>query len=277
MGASNNCHSTVMILNQARMNAFSDGTGDLVSIHNASIGLASGLRNAILALWVGSSLANKPTEKEFTYCTPQILSTHQATGWYFIVWECVAFVPKNLDNRKSVAPPLSDLISSEQFMDIIPDLFPNIKRLYIAIQGDLLGKAQQRRYPKIRFGHYKTDGKYYLNSNAIVTTGITDKVDNMVRHLKPDVDFSVALPASIYAIHRRSALLQGLKVEQRHETGAVERYWRPLKNCLPRTGYWFCLGEKDVKRKRSKSLIAHKIVPDRHAKEFDVFFPGQPR
>ncbi|KAM0225250.1 hypothetical protein ACHAQD_001183 [Fusarium lateritium] len=95
----------------------------------------------------------------------------------------------------------------------------------------------------------------------------------MVRQLKHHVDFSVAMPTSTYIVQKRRALLQEWKVFQRHETGDIERYWRPLKHCLPRTGYWFCLGEKDVRRKKARAAIGRQALPNPPiGEEYDVFF-----
>ncbi|CAJ0549643.1 Ff.00g032560.m01.CDS01 [Fusarium sp. VM40] len=175
-----------------------------------------------------------------------------------IVWETAPWLIVSAVQDDRGAPPLSDLASFELFMDIIPDLFPNIKKLHIAIQGDVLPRCI----------HLKKKRR-----NAIVEEGIIDRVDKMVRQLKHHVDFSVAMPTSTYIVQKRRALLQNWKVFQRHETGDIERYWRPLRYCLPRTGYWFCLGEKDVKRKSAMAVIGRKALPNPPVgEEYDVFF-----
>jgi hypothetical protein len=58
-----------------------------------------------------------------------------------IVWETAPWQIVSAVQNDRVAPPLSDLASFELFMDIIPDLFPNIKKLHISIQGDILPRC----------------------------------------------------------------------------------------------------------------------------------------
>ncbi|KAF4953469.1 hypothetical protein FSARC_12359 [Fusarium sarcochroum] len=222
--------------NHTMMSAYLDGTAVSDSAHSAKIGLRLDSITSFEIIW------------DFA---PWLGSQHSIDG----------------DDRQQVAS--WNLETFEWFMDVIPDLFPNIKKLYIALQGDIMPKLQGL------LGRRHASHKERVK---LVATGITQKVDDMAARVNPNVDLSVAFPTSTYAVHRRLAPHQSMKVIQRHETGDIERYWRPLKDCLPRTGYWFCLGERDLKTKNATHLLGRKVMPPRpRGEEYDVFFrPGRP-
>ncbi|KAF5593986.1 hypothetical protein FPANT_4981 [Fusarium pseudoanthophilum] len=181
-----------------------------------------------------------------------------------IVWEFTPWVLPDISEDFRVAPPLCDIESFRQFLKTIPNLFLNIKKLYVSLQGDMIPKS----YGQNSEHKYSTKERIQLVEKNIIW-----KVDAMVTYLKPNVDFSIAYPTSTYAVQRSLALRQGWTVKQRHETGEVERHWRPLARCQPRTGYWVCLGDKDVRRKRARGIIGHKHMPARVSEtQYDVFF-----
>ncbi|KAH7222236.1 hypothetical protein BKA60DRAFT_607451 [Fusarium oxysporum] len=181
-----------------------------------------------------------------------------------IIWEFTPWILPDISEDLRVAPPLSDIETFRQFLKAIPGLFLNIKKLYVSLQGDMIPKShgQNSEY------QYSTKERIELVEKNIIW-----KVDEMVPYLKPHVDFSIAYPTSTYAVQRSLAFRQGWTVKQRHETGEVERHWRPLAKCKPRTGYWVCLGDKDVRRQRARGVIGHQHMPARvSAKKYDVFF-----
>ncbi|EWG45115.1 hypothetical protein FVEG_06037 [Fusarium verticillioides 7600] len=182
-----------------------------------------------------------------------------------IIWECAPWILPDIEDHSRFVPPLSDMESFRQFLKAIPNIFPNIKKLYVSLQGDMIPKS---------YGQLRDTDKYSTKERILlVERNIILKVDQMVPYLKPHVDFSIAYPTSTYAVQRSLALRQGWTVKQRHETGEVERHWRPLAKCKPRTGYWVCLGDKDVRRKRARGIIGHKHMPARVSeKKYHVFF-----
>ncbi|KAI1042739.1 hypothetical protein LB505_001096 [Fusarium chuoi] len=181
-----------------------------------------------------------------------------------IVWDFTPWFILDTNEDFRVAPPLSDIESFRQFLKAIPNLFLNIRKLYVSLQGDMIPKS----YGQISETQYSTKQRI-----KVVEENIIMKVDQMVPYLKPHVDFSVAYPTSTYAVQRSLALRQGWTVKQRHETGEVERHWRPLAKCKPRTGYWVCLGDKDVRKKRARGIIGHKHMPGRVSEtQYEVFF-----
>ncbi|KAF4345388.1 hypothetical protein FBEOM_689 [Fusarium beomiforme] len=187
-----------------------------------------------------------------------------------IVWEFAPWVLQDTSDDFRAVPPLGNIESFRQFLKAIPNIFPNIKKLYISLQGGMTPKSHGQNSEH----QYSTKERIQL-----VKKNIIRKVDLMVPYLKPHVDFSIAYPTSTYAVQRSLALRQGWKVMQRHETGDVERHWRPLAKCKPRTGYWVCLGDKDVRRQRARGIIGHQHMPARvQEKQYDVFFrsPGIP-
>ncbi|KAJ4269903.1 hypothetical protein NW762_001572 [Fusarium torreyae] len=186
-----------------------------------------------------------------------------------IIWEFAPWLePRYSREEKSrLREPRSDFDSFEKFMDLVPRLFTNIRKLYIALQGDLLPDSQGG------FGSVCVPPEERAKRTE---EGIIMKVDEMAARMNFGVDLSVSFPTSIYARQRWRALQRHLKVVQRHDTGDVERFWRPLKDCLPRTGYWFCLGEKDLRRKAAVHVLGPKVMPRKgRGKAYDVFFrPG---
>ncbi|KAF4434557.1 hypothetical protein FACUT_7858 [Fusarium acutatum] len=182
-----------------------------------------------------------------------------------IVWEFTPWIMPDIEDQSRSVPLLSDIESFRQFLKAIPNLFLNIKKLYVSLQGDMIPKS---------YGQLRGTDKYSTKERiALVERNIIWKVDQMVPCLKPHVDFSIAYPTSTYAVQRSLALRRGWTVKQRHETGEVERHWRPLAKCKPRTGYWVCLGDKDVRRKRARGIIGHQHMPARVSeKQYDAFF-----
>ncbi|KAF5554539.1 hypothetical protein FMEXI_2007 [Fusarium mexicanum] len=181
-----------------------------------------------------------------------------------IVWEFTPWILPDISEDFRASPPLSDMETFRQFLKAIPKLFLNIKKLYVSLQGDMIPKS----YGQISDYKYSTKERIELVEKNIIL-----KVDQMVPYLKPHVDFSIAYPTSTYAVQRSLALRQGWTVKQRHETGEVERHWRPLAKCQPRTGYWVCLGDKDVRKKRARGIIGHKHMPARVSEtQYEVFF-----
>ncbi|KAG7431201.1 hypothetical protein NW761_004717 [Fusarium oxysporum] len=181
-----------------------------------------------------------------------------------IIWEFTPWILPDISEDLRVAPPLSDIETFRQFLKAIPGLFLNIKKLYVSLQGDMIPKSRGQN------SEYQYSTKQRIE---LVEKNIIWKVDEMVPYLKPHVDFSIAYPTSTYAVQRSLAFRQGWTVKQRHETGEVERHWRPLAKCKPRTGYWVCLGDKDVRRQRARGVIGHQHMPARVSeKKYDVFF-----
>ncbi|KAF5691155.1 hypothetical protein FCIRC_563 [Fusarium circinatum] len=181
-----------------------------------------------------------------------------------IVWEFTPWILPDISEDFRASPPLSDIETFRQFLKTIPKLFLNIKKLYVSLQGDMIPKS----YGQISDYKYSTKERIELVEKNIIL-----KVDQMVPYLKPHVDFSIAYPTSTYAVQRSLAHRQGWTVKQRHETGEVERHWRPLAKCQPRTGYWVCLGDKDVRKKRARGIIGHKHMPARVSEtQYEVFF-----
>ncbi|KAM5347689.1 hypothetical protein ACJ41O_007513 [Fusarium nematophilum] len=175
-----------------------------------------------------------------------------------IVWELEPFSrhPLYVHNTKR---PLLDMESFEAFMAVLPTLFPNLDRLYIALRG--------------RFFETRGELSVLESRMLIIDESVVSQVDIMVRRLDPRVDCSVAFPVSVYAIHRQRAKLAGWNVVQRHETGEAERLWRPLDSCLPRTGYWFCMGERDVRQLITlERILGHEIAELREDIKNKVFF-----
>ncbi|KAG5746726.1 hypothetical protein H9Q69_011247 [Fusarium xylarioides] len=286
------------ILSHATMNASMDGTAEMASAHNVSTGLEKGQRSALLELWDGSSPASKrkyptlffnvfsnitysyregihvlyATNTFHTASKAMILNMHDffqqqrlnAITSFEIVWDLTPWIMTEIVDTFKVAPPLSDIETFRQFLKAIPILFLNVKKLHISLQGDMIPKS----YGQNSEHQYSTKERI-----DVVRHNITSRVDEMVPRLKPHVDFSIAYPTSTYAVQRSLALRQGWTVKQRHETGEVERHWRPLAKCKPRTGYWVCLGDKDVRKKRARGIIGHKHMPHRVSeKQYEVFF-----
>ncbi|KAF4498708.1 hypothetical protein FAGAP_5111 [Fusarium agapanthi] len=181
-----------------------------------------------------------------------------------IVWEFTPWILPDISEDLRASPPLSDIETFRQFLKAIPNLFLNIKKIYVSLQGDMIPKSYGQN------SDYKYSTKQRIE---LVEKNIILKVDQMVPYLKPHVDFSIAYPTSTYAVQRSLALRQGWTVKQRHGTGEVERHWRQLAKCQPRTGYWVCLGDKDVRKKRARGIIGHKHMPARVSEtQYEVFF-----
>ncbi|KAJ9424112.1 hypothetical protein QL093DRAFT_2576721 [Fusarium oxysporum] len=170
-----------------------------------------------------------------------------------IIWEFTPWILPDISEDLRVAPPLSDIETFRQFLKAIPGLFLNIKKLYVSLQGDMIPKSRGQN------SEYQYSTKERIE---LVEKNIIWKVDEMVPYLKP--------PCRLLD---RLSYKYGWIVKQRQETGEVERHWRPLVKCKPRTGYWVCLGDKDVRRQRARGVIGHQHMPARVSeKKYDVFF-----
>ncbi|KAF5551139.1 hypothetical protein FPHYL_9189 [Fusarium phyllophilum] len=206
-----------------------DGTAEMASTLNASTGLGKDKRSAPLAPWDGSSPASK-----------LIVRRLDAITSIEIIWDFTPWILPDINEELRVAPPLSDIATFRQFLQAIPKLFLNVNKLYVSLQGDMIPKSHGQN----------SEHKYSTKERIeLVEKNIIWKVDKMVTYLKPHVDFSIAYPTSTYAVQRSLALRYGYTVKQRHETGEVERHWRQVEKCQPRTGYWVCLGDKDLQLK----------------------------
>ncbi|KAF5723900.1 hypothetical protein FMUND_1344 [Fusarium mundagurra] len=181
-----------------------------------------------------------------------------------IVWDFTPWILPDISEELRIAPPSSDIATFRQFLQTIPKLFLNVNKLYVSLQGDMIPKSHGQN----------SEHKYSTKERIqLVEKNIIWKVDEMVTYLKPHVDFSIAYPTSTYAVQRSLALRYGYIVKQRHETGEVERHWRPVHKCQPRTGYWVCLGDKDVRRNRARGIIGHKHMPASVSEtQYDAFF-----
>lgn len=147
-----------------------------------------------------------------------------------LLWD---FAPFPSIHPEVVKPPLSDMASFYSFLNAIPSTFPAARKLHISLQG--------RLYPT------KTvDGSTSRDSNIDRANEILHPVDDFVAKLRPHVrDFSLGIPSSLYRSQRDRALKNNDTVEQVH-LGLHERHWRPLKGSGQPTGYWVCLGHKDL-------------------------------
>ncbi|KAM0563150.1 hypothetical protein ACHAPJ_000864 [Fusarium lateritium] len=258
--------------NLATTSASSDGMAVSGFAHSANIGPVNGPINVLSALWDGFSPAEKPSKDMILNLRGLVLDQRlDAITSFEIIWDFAPWLEPRYSRemKKRLRAPRSDFESFKMFMDRVPRLFRNIRKLYIALQGDLLPESQGG------FGSV-----YVPPEQRAKRTGeaIIKEVDEMAARLNPDVDLSVSFPTSIYARQRWRALQWRLKVMQRHETGDVERHWRPLEDDPLGTGYWFCLGEKDLKRKAAAHVLGPKVMPRKgRGKAYDVFFrPGPP-
>lgn len=117
------------------------------------------------------------------------------------------------------------------FLDEVPAMFPNVRKLHIAIHWDGQYLATlQNTFSELFFG--------------AMQSGIVDRVDVMVRKLKDSVEFSLALPSSMYR-PRRERAKKTTKIEQASDGGKLERLWWPMHGA-GRDGYWIRLGLKDL-------------------------------
>ncbi|RBR05351.1 hypothetical protein FVER53590_06036 [Fusarium verticillioides] len=105
-----------------------------------------------------------------------------------IIWECAPWILPDIEDHSRFVPPLSDMESFRQFLKAIPNIFPNIKKLYVSLQGDMIPKS---------YGQLRDTDKYSTKERILlVERNIILKVDQMVPYLKPHVDFSIAYPTT---------------------------------------------------------------------------------
>lgn len=152
---------------------------------------------------------------------PQRLSSIKAVE---LLWDFERRDIKDRDLHPS--PSMTSLLS---FLEIVPELFPNLASLYLSLQGRL-----HDHKPK------EDKGGDWFRSNR---DDVLAPVDAMVRKLGASVkECTIAVTSSVYMDRRDRAKKLGFKVEHRYK-GELERHWRSLGGTA---GYWLSLGSIDM-------------------------------
>jgi hypothetical protein len=147
--------------------------------------------------------------------------------------------------------PYEDLQTYYKFLETIPSLFPNIKSLYLAIQGDLTPMSKP---PGHGVSLMEEDLEHSITDKYIMTP-----IDDMVRKLGPRVrGCSIAVGSGLYRTQRERAVKNAtVNVDQVHLGALEERYWRRLEAeggrgaataGEQREGYWVYLGVRGMVR-----------------------------
>lgn len=170
---------------------------------------------------------------------PQRLSTIRSVE---LVWKFTPFPYSPRDEPE----PYTDFRSFYKFLDAVPKLFPNIRSLYLAIQGGLTVWCNQGGL-----------GSYFMKDDVqlrLTETYIMAPIDNMLRKLGPQArDCNIAVSSTLYQRQRDQALKAGVATVDRIECGAKqERYWRQMSSSKRGArageqleGYWVYLGSRE--------------------------------
>ena len=167
---------------------------------------------------------------------PQRLSAIKSVE---LVWEFEPFPWPSRPDMKRVPGLFTGLEYFHQFLDQLPGMFPNLRFLYIALQGNLCPWKRTEAGIRVDWGR----------RTEIWEEHIMQPIDNMVRRLAPQVqECFIALPSVEYSIRMRVAREQaGVLVEQVHLGAQRERHWRRVNNSTNLGGYWVMLGKREHK------------------------------
>lgn len=144
-----------------------------------------------------------------------------------LVWE-IPIAPPLHDG----ADPFKSLRPFWSFLDAVPAMFSNAKKIHVAVHW----------HPKYLSHLFDTFSEI---SFACTQSGVIDRVDGLVRKLRPNIDFSLAIPSSMYR-PRKVAARKISKIEQAIDNGKYERYWWNMYGKTRPQGYWVYLGLKDL-------------------------------
>lgn len=164
---------------------------------------------------------------------PQRLSAIRSVE---LVWE---FEPFPWPSGKRVHGLFTGLEYFHHLLERVPGIFPSLRSLYIAPQGNL--------------GPWKSteSGLRYDRDRCVemLEKHLMQPMDSMVRRLGPHTqECVIALPSGEYCMWRKSVLGQAdVLVEQVHRGAKHERSWRRVDGSANLGGYWVQLGRREHK------------------------------
>lgn len=128
-----------------------------------------------------------------------------------------------------------------EFIELMPVIFPNLKQLYLSIQGDL----------KFYYRELTNGGPSLEDKRApIFNDRFLKPIEGMIANLNCLTLCTVAVPSSRYKRLKEIAICNGSRYSEiRH--GHKERIWQPLElsNRPLIDGYWVELGHRDLGNK----------------------------